>query len=88
MMHWVLFLKKLTKVVVMFALIAWVSSPAAKKRKRKVYTVDFQDEFVEGHIKNPNIFQLFNKRQLKYERLVDLKENFLPEMKRTAGEIE
>ena len=82
------FIKKSVQFAVIFFLLAGVSNLSAKKRKRKVYTVDFQDEFVEGHIKNPNIFQLFNKRQLEYERLVDLKENFLPEMRRTAGEIE
>ena len=60
----------------------------SKKKRRKVYTVDFQDEFIEGHVKNPTIFHLFNKQELEYGRLVDLKENFLPEMRRTAGEIE
>ena len=63
-------------------------SVSAQKRKGKVYTVDFEDEFIEGHIKNPTIFHLFNKQQLEYDKLVDLKEDFLPEMRRTAGEIE
>ena len=61
---------------------------SAKKRKKKVYIVDFQDEFVEGHIKNPTIFHLFNKQQLEYDSLVDMKEDFLPELRRTAGEID
>ena len=63
-------------------------SLSAQKRKGRVYTVDFEDEFIEGHIKNPTIFHLFNKQQLEYDKLVDLKEDFLPEMRRTAGEIE
>ena len=72
--------------VFVFLLSPYMSS--AKKRKKKVYIVDFQDEFVEGHIKNPTIFHLFNKQQLEYDSLVDMKENFLPELRRTAGEID
>ena len=72
-----------------FLFILIFSAPLAMaKKKRKIYTVDFQDEFIEGHVKNPSIFQLFNKQQLEYDKMVDLKQNFLPEMRRTAGEIE
>ena len=75
----------------MFAYISFIVLyffASAQKRKGRVYTVDFEDEFIEGHIKNPTIFHLFNKQQLEYDKLVDLKEDFLPEMRRTAGEIE
>ena len=73
-------------LILIFLLSPFMSS--AKKRKKKVYVVDFQDEFVEGHIKNPTIFHLFNKQQLEYDSLVDMKKNFLPELRRTAGEID
>ena len=76
----------LTSVLGSFLLISFFAWP--QKRKRKVYTIDFQDEFIEGHVKNPPIFHLFNKQDLEPKRLVDLKENFLPEMRRTAGDIE
>jgi len=76
------------KYIILFLLLFCVFSVSAQKRKGKVYTVDFEDEFIEGHIKNPTIFHLFNKQQLEYDKLVDLKEDFLPEMRRTAGEIE
>ncbi|MDE0152056.1 MAG: hypothetical protein OXK80_06160 [Bdellovibrionales bacterium] len=76
------------KYVIVFLLLFFALSVAAQKRKGKVYSVDFEDEFIEGHIKNPTIFHLFNKQQLEYDKLVDLKEDFLPEMRRTAGEIE
>lgn len=76
------------KCVIVLILLFCTFSIFAQKRKGKVYTVDFEDEFIEGHIKNPTIFHLFNKQQLEYDKLVDLKEDFLPEMRRTAGEIE
>lgn len=76
------------KCVLIFLLLICTFFASAQKRKGKVYTVDFEDEFIEGHIKNPTIFHLFNKQQLEYDKLVDLKEDFLPEMRRTAGEIE
>ena len=77
------------KYFLILAFVLIFSAPfALAKKKRKVYTVDFQDEFIEGHVKNPSIFQLFNKQQLEYGKMVDLKQNFLPEMRRTAGEIE
>ena len=76
------------KGILIFLLLFCALFAYAQKRKGRVYTVDFEDEFIEGHIKNPTIFHLFNKQQLEYDKLVDLKEDFLPEMRRTAGEIE
>ena len=76
------------RYIIVLLLLFCTLSVSAQKRKGKVYTVDFEDEFIEGHIKNPTIFHLFNKQQLEYDKLVDLKEDFLPEMRRTAGEIE
>ena len=74
------------KFILVFVIL-FASLSEAQKKKKKVYTVDFEDEFIEGHVKNPTIFQLFNKRQLEYDKLVDLKEDFLPEMRRTAGRL-
>jgi len=79
----------LFKKCIIFLILSFCAfSIFAQKQKGKVYTVNFEDEFIEGHIKNPTIFHLFNKQQLEYDKLVDLKEDFLPEMRRTAGEIE
>ena len=80
--------KKYFRIILILFILTGVCFSSAKKKKRKIYTVDFQDEFVEGHVKNPTIFQLFNKQRLEYEKMVDLRKDFLPEMRRTAGEIE
>ncbi len=75
-----------------FLIVAFLLSSqfaaAVQKKKKRVFIVDFQDEFVKGHVKSPTIFHLFNKQQLDYDSLVDLKKDFLPEMRRTAGEID
>ena len=76
------------KMIFLALLVLFCFSSLAQKSKKKVYTVDFEDEFIEGHIKNPNIFHLFNKQHLEYDKLIDLKKDFLPEMRRTAGELD
>ena len=76
------------KYVIVLIVLLCTLSVSAQKRKGRVYTVDFEDEFIEGHVKNPTIFHLFNKQRLEYDKLVDLREDFLPEMRRTAGEVE
>ncbi len=79
---------KILYVGLIIASALFISGAIAKKGKKRIYTVDFEDEFIEGHVKNPTIFHLFNKQQLEYDKLVDLKKDFLPEMRRTAGELE
>jgi len=63
--------------------------PAAKaggEGKRKT-NIDFEDELVEGELKKPELFYLLQKKQFNFKRLIKLRENFLPEMRRDADEI-
>lgn len=57
------------------------------KRKKRV-RIDFEDELLEGNVSNPNIFHLFHKKQISYDRLIKMRKDFLPEMRRTGGELE
>ena len=57
------------------------------KRKKRV-KIDFEDELLEGNVSNPNIFHLFHKKQISYDRLIKMRKDFLPEMRRTGGELE
>jgi hypothetical protein len=59
---------------------------AEEKEKRKA-TIDFEDELVEGELKKPELFYLLQKKQFNYKRLIKLRENFLPEMRRDAEEM-
>jgi hypothetical protein len=60
---------------------------AAKNGEKKKTTIDFEDELVEGELKKPELFYLLQKKQFNFKRLIKLRENFLPEMRRDGDEI-
>jgi hypothetical protein len=49
--------------------------------------IQFDDELVEGELNKPELFYLLQKKQFNYKRLIKLRENFLPEMRRDAEKI-
>lgn len=63
--------------------------PAAKGAAggKKQTSIDFEDELVEGELKKPELFYLLQKKQFNFKRLIKLREDFLPEMRRDADEI-
>ncbi|MCB0364836.1 MAG: hypothetical protein KDD68_05595 [Bdellovibrionales bacterium] len=80
----------------MFALMAMVMIMApmnssyakedADKEKRRT-SINFEDELIEGEVKKPELFYLLQKKQFNFKRLIKLRENFLPEMRRTAEDL-
>lgn len=54
---------------------------------KKKTNIDFEDELVEGELKKPELFYLLQKKQFNFKRLIKLREDFLPEMRRDADEI-
>ena len=72
-------------LMLLFMFGALAQSQGKKSGKRVV--IDFQDELIEGEVSNPNLFHLFQKKQIEYGRLIRLRKNFLPEMRRTSREI-
>ena len=75
--------------------LSLLSLPSLGKTKRKrrgkkprIVNVDFEDELrIKGRLLGPNIFSLFQKKELNYGKLIKPRENFLPEMRRTLGDI-
>lgn len=57
------------------------------KKERKA-TLNFEDELVEGGTQKPELFYLFQKKNFNYKRLIKLRENFLPEMRRSTEDIQ
>lgn len=57
------------------------------KKERKA-TLNFEDELIEGSTQKPDLFYLFQKKNFNYKRLIKLRENFLPEMRRTTEDIQ
>lgn len=54
---------------------------------KKTSRIDFEDELVEGELKKPELFYLLQKKQFNFKRLIKLREDFLPEMRRDADEV-
>lgn len=77
--------------VVTFAQTDISSQPSAQSVKAKPerkHTINFEDELVEGTAQKPEFLYLFQKKNFNYKRLVRLRENFIPEMKRSAEDIQ
>ncbi|MBC7467125.1 MAG: hypothetical protein H7256_14140 [Bdellovibrio sp.] len=59
-----------------------------RNKSEKKQTLNFEDELVEGSAQKPELFYLFQKKNVNYKRLIKLRENFLPEMRRTSEDIQ
>jgi hypothetical protein len=55
--------------------------------RKKTERIDFEEELVEGEVKKPELFYLLQKKQFNFKRLIKLREDFLPEMRRDADEV-
>jgi hypothetical protein len=64
-----------------------VPQPARSNVIKKKASLSFEDELVEGGTQKPDLFYLFQKKNFNYKRLIRLRENFLPEMRRASEDI-
>lgn len=62
------------------------AGPSARPEIKK--TLSFEDELVEGSTQKPELFYLFQKKNFNYKRLIKLRENFLPEMRKTSEDLQ
>ena len=51
-------------------------------------SVNFEEELIEGSSQKPELFYLFQKKNFNYKKLIRLRENFLPEMRRTSEDLQ
>lgn len=61
---------------------ASTKAPSTKKQ-----VINFEDELIEGSVDKPDLFYLFQKKNFNYKRLIRLRENFLPEIRRSSEDI-
>ncbi|MCB0357904.1 MAG: hypothetical protein KDD40_12895 [Bdellovibrionales bacterium] len=82
--------KFLLSVLVLTVLTATVPTFAQNNSKdnRRRTTINFEDELVEGVVQKPELLYLLQKKQFNFKRLIKLRKNFLPEMRRTAEDIQ
>ena len=64
-----------------------VNSPEDATKLKKKHSLNFEDELVEGSAQKPDLFYIFEKKNFNYKRLIRLRENFIPEMRRTSEDI-
>jgi hypothetical protein len=61
---------------------------AGASKDRKSTTINFEDQLVEGQAQKPELFYLLQKKQFNYKRLIRLRDDFLPEMRKAAEDIQ
>ncbi len=67
----------------LFPLALWAQSPGGKK----IETLDFGNELIQGDSTKPEFLYLLQKKEFNLNRLIKLRENFLPEMRNTSEVI-
>lgn len=63
-------------------------SSKSQPRLEKKQTINFEDELIEGTAQKPEFFYLFQKKNFNYKRLIRLRENFIPEIRRSSEDIQ
>jgi hypothetical protein len=66
------------------------ASPSAATGAKSVrkQTLNFEDELVQGTAQKPDLFYLFQRKGMNQGRLIKLRQNFLPEMRKTTEDIQ
>lgn len=59
--------------------------PAVEYKKKTVY--DFDDDLVEGELQRPDGEFIDTQRRAKHSSLIKIRENFIPEMLKSAEDI-
>lgn len=68
--------------------LAQATSNAGGKKPERKQNLSFEDELVTGASEKPELFYLFQKKNFNYKRLIRLREDFIPEMRKTSEEIQ
>jgi hypothetical protein len=61
---------------------------ASKPKATRTQKLNFEDELVEGSTQKPELFYLFQKKNFNYKRLIKLRQNFIPEMRKNSEDIQ
>lgn len=80
---------KLVLLLILFSMGQAVSAQSKKQSQddKRTTDINFEDELIEGEVKKPELLYLLQRKQFNFKRLIKLRENFLPEMNRTAEDI-
>ena len=69
-----------------------INAPSEAKakgsQKSKKTTIDFEDQLIEGSRQKPELFYLLQNKDFNYKRLIRLREDFLPELRKTGEDVQ
>lgn len=72
----------------MLVLAVGLAAQAEEQEEVKRQSLTFDDELVEGGAQKPELFYLLQKRNFNYKKLIKLRKNFIPEMRKTSEMIQ
>ena len=76
------------KLLILFiSLSSVVSFAQQNSRVKKRTNINFEDELIRGEVQKPELFYIMQKKQFNFSKLIKLRENFIPEMRKTAEDV-
>ncbi len=64
-----------------------MASAADTSTNKKRTNINFEDQLIRGEVQKPELFYILQKKQFNFSKLIKLRENFLPEMKKSAEDV-
>ena len=58
-----------------------------KDKNGKRTEINFEDQLIEGQAQKPELFFMLQKDNKNFKRLIQLRENFLPEMQKSSEDV-
>ncbi|MBK9293173.1 MAG: hypothetical protein IPM57_01820 [Oligoflexia bacterium] len=81
-------MERLLNLILLISIGIFSVPSFAQSKSQKRTQVDFEDQLIQGDVKKPELFYLLNKKQFNFGKLIKLRENFVPEMTKTAEDID
>lgn len=79
----------ITIFIASITVVVWPQGDVyAQQKKPKRTNVDFEDQLIKGDIQRPDVIYLLQKKQFNFGKLIKMRENFIPEMTKTAEDLE
>jgi len=67
---------------------SFAETKASAEKGPRTEVINFEDELVEGQNVKPELFYLLQQKNFNYKRLIKLRENFVPEAKRSFDNLQ
>lgn len=74
-------------IVFSISLVKNLASAADTSANKKRTNINFEDQLIRGEVQKPELFYILQKKQFNFSKLIKLRENFLPEMKKSAEDV-